>query len=133
MAQLWNTIYPNNEKNLKKQDVYFKSNTTNLWYKPQALEKLLAIELDRVLEIAYQDTTLIAQSFANLLPYASWANEFDFRLSVLEDFTVFETSRFMASQQSKLLDNTPRQKTNLSTIKKLASHLKMHFRGVSNR
>lgn len=45
----------------------------------------------------------------------------------LEDFTVFETSRFMASQQSKLLDNTPRQKTNLSTIKKLASHLKMHF------
>lgn len=133
MAQLWNTIYPNNEKNLKKQDVYIKSNTTNLWYKPQALEKLLAIELDRVLEIANQDTTLIAQSFANLLPYASWANEFDFRLSVLEDFTVFETSRFMASQQGKLLDNTPRQKTNLSTIKKLASHLKMHFRGVSNR
>ena len=133
MAQLWNSIYPNNEKNLKKQDVYIKSNTTNLWYKPQALEKLLAIELDRVMEIANRDTVLIAQSFANLLPYASWANEFDFRLSVLEDLTVYETKRLMVSQQSKLLDNTSENKTNFSTIKKLASHLKMQFRGVSKR
>ena len=81
--------------------MYIKSNTTNLWYKPQALEKLLAIELDRIMEIANQDTVLIAQSFTNLFPYASWANGFDFRLSQSQPLTGFELQRIVADQTSR--------------------------------
>jgi rhamnosyltransferase len=98
MARLWNTIYPNNEKNLKKQEVYVKSATSSFWYRPQALEKLSAIDLGALMTQNPSDVKLVTESLSNLLTYAAWANGFDFRLTQAHLVTGFEKQRLFASQ-----------------------------------
>ncbi|MCJ1996250.1 hypothetical protein GYN67_06075 [Lactococcus piscium] len=106
MAQLWNIIYPNNEKNLKKQDVYVKSLSGNIWYKPKALEKLLSIDMVMGHGFDYDNVSLINRSFSNLLVYTAWANGFDFRLSQSQILTGVEVKRFVASKSNLKVEDT---------------------------
>ena len=93
MAQLWNMIYPHNEKNLKKQDIYVKSATASFWYRPEALEKILSINLSALVAQDPSAAEAITHSFSNLLTYVAWANGFDFRISQPHLLTGFEVKR----------------------------------------
>ena len=98
MAQLWNMIYPHNEKNLKKQDIYVKSATASFWYRPEALEKILSINLSALVAQDPSAAEAITHSFSNLLTYVAWANGFDFRISQPHLLTGFEVKRKFESQ-----------------------------------
>ena len=98
MAQLWNMIYPHNEKNLKKQDIYVRSATASFWYRPKALEKILSIDLNALVIQDLSAMATITHSFSNLLTYVAWANGFDFRISQPHLLTGFEVRRRFESR-----------------------------------
>lgn len=133
MAQLWNSIYPNNEKNLKKQDVYIKNDHMNLWYKPQALEKLLAINFVKFREISNEDSAVIKEAFSNLLSYASWANNFDFRLSDSENITTFEINRQVANKQSDEMQVVVANRAISSHVKRIVYAMINRFKNIKKK
>lgn len=137
MAKIWNMIYPENEKNLKKQPVYVKSSSGGFWYKPEALSKVSSINLNSLLATNASEGWLIEQSVSNLLVYLTWANNYDFRILQVRTLTSFEKERNSRKQLMSVLEESsisyPRQAVIGRFLKKIIQAIKNMVLSLKNK
>ena len=80
MLELWNQIPFDKEKEFKQLSTYTMSYGTMLWYRPEALDNLLSLNVaDQVPEEPLPYDSLL-HAFERILVYVAWANGYDFRI-----------------------------------------------------
>lgn len=122
MDEMWNKIDFKNKKELKQKDSYVMSYGTMIWYRPQALQNLLDINIENEIPEEPLPYNSILHAFERLLVYVSWANGYDYRISQIQS-----NNGFIANYSAnKLLRSV---ETNL-TQTKLRDLVKMLFKKI---
>lgn len=84
MAQIWQQVNFENSRELKQKDSYVMSYGTMIWYRPQALNNLLSVDIQSEVPKEPLPYNSILHAFERLLVYVSWANGYDFRISQIQ-------------------------------------------------
>ncbi|MDR2977343.1 MAG: rhamnan synthesis F family protein [Streptococcaceae bacterium] len=81
MKHLWGIINFSSRKGLQEQLSYVMSYGTMAWYRPAALDNLLAINIEAEIPDEPLPENSILHAFERLLVYTAWGNDFDFRIA----------------------------------------------------
>ncbi len=81
MADLWTSTDFVSDKGLRKQDSYVMSFGTMVWYRPDALDNLLSLEIGEKIPQEPLPNNSILHAFERLLVYVAWGNNYDFRIA----------------------------------------------------
>ena len=106
MQEIWQKIDFENSKELKQKDSYVMSYGTMIWYRPQALNNLLNVNIQAAVPEEPLPYNSILHAFERLLVYVSWANGYDFRISQIQTnngfVANFSANRLLRSVETDL-------------------------------
>ncbi|GAB2025279.1 rhamnose-glucose polysaccharide assembly protein RgpF [Lactovum odontotermitis] len=81
MKHLWGIVDFHYRKGLQEQPSYIMSYGTMVWYRPAALDNLLAINVEAEIPEEPLPENSILHAFERLLVYVAWGNNYDFRIA----------------------------------------------------
>ncbi|MFC4653050.1 rhamnan synthesis F family protein [Lactococcus nasutitermitis] len=122
MYEMWQKIDFKNPKELKQKDSYVMSYGTMIWYRPEALQNLLEINIAEAVPEEPIPYNSILHAFERLIVYAAWVNGYDFRISQIQT-----NNGFIANYSANRLLRTV--ETDL-TQTKLRDLVKMMFKKI---
>ena len=106
MQEIWQKINFENPKELQQKDSYVMSYGTMIWYRPEALTNLLAVDIQAAVPQEPLPYNSILHAFERLLVYVSWANGYDFRISQIQTnngfVANFSANRLLRSVETDL-------------------------------
>lgn len=120
MAKMWINIDFKNQKGLRTQDFYMMSYGTMAWYRPKALDNLLAVDIENDIPDEPLQKNSVLHAFERLLVYVAWGNDFDFRIAHKETFNGFWANR----APSLAIDEMLSSDTALNSWEYLLAHAK---------
>lgn len=89
MAKMWINTDFEVKKGLRRQDFYMMSYGTMAWYRPKALDNLLALDIEADIPAEPLPKNSVLHAFERLLVYVAWGNNYDFRIAHKETFNGF--------------------------------------------
>ncbi|QSE77058.1 lipopolysaccharide biosynthesis protein [Lactococcus taiwanensis] len=132
MEQIWNKIDFINPKELKQKDSYVMSYGTMLWYRPEALQNLLDIDIIEDIPEEPLPYNSILHAFERLVVYVAWANGYDFEISQIQTnngfISNYSANRLLRAVETDLTQTKLRDLIKM-TLRKIRVILKYRLTG----
>ena len=93
MQSLWTRLSNQSNVMIPERDTYVMSYGTMIFYRPNALESLLSLDILAEVPAEPLPFDSVLHAFERLLVYVSWANGFDYLISSTHDITGFTVGK----------------------------------------